>query len=227
MYTKPLRSGRNESGALPGVQRLVANRSSVFSHGARSSLPLGVSISRPVPLQPVDLTFLTFEFPAQAAEKSALIGFFEKQIYFSMHSIKASKNSLAFSSKSDIPLATQTGTAWRATHRAVPLATMKTQRAAALVIRTIFLAVLVFFSAPAVFGQALTNGLVAYWPLDVLQGDKTPDVVSGYDMQARNLVATNVVPGVRSNWSDFIQRHFAKSTAQKWSGSSPNNTKTL
>ena len=28
------------------------------------------------------------------------------------------------------------------------------------------------------FAQALTNGLVAYWPLDELQGGKTPDVVS-------------------------------------------------
>jgi hypothetical protein len=55
-----------------------------------------------------------------------------------------------------------------------------------------------------VFAQALTNGLVAYWPLDELQAGKTPDVVSGYDMQARNLVATNVVAGVRSNAFSFF-----------------------
>jgi len=54
------------------------------------------------------------------------------------------------------------------------------------------------------FAQALTNGLVAYWPLDELQGGKTPDVVSGYDMDARNLVATNIVPGVRSNAFSFF-----------------------
>ena len=28
----------------------------------------------------------------------------------------------------------------------------------------------------------LTDGLVAHWPLDELNGDTTPDVVSGYDM---------------------------------------------
>jgi hypothetical protein len=54
------------------------------------------------------------------------------------------------------------------------------------------------------FAQALTNGLVAYWPLDELQAGKTPDVVSGYDMEARNLVATDVVPGVRTNAFSFF-----------------------
>jgi hypothetical protein len=54
------------------------------------------------------------------------------------------------------------------------------------------------------FAQALTNGLVAYWPLDELQAGKTPDVVSGYDMQVRNMTETNVVAGTRSNAFSFF-----------------------
>ena len=38
----------------------------------------------------------------------------------------------------------------------------------------------------------LTDGLVAHWPLDELNGDTTPDVVSGYNMTADNLTAGNV-----------------------------------
>src|SRR5688500_16739667 len=57
---------------------------------------------------------------------------------------------------------------------------------------------------PNAFSQALTNGLVAYWPLDELQAGKTPDVVGGYDMEARNLVAGDVVPGTRSNAFSFV-----------------------
>lgn len=41
----------------------------------------------------------------------------------------------------------------------------------------------------------ITNSLIAYWPLDTLLGAKTPDLVSGYDMTAVNMVATNVVGG--------------------------------
>ena len=47
------------------------------------------------------------------------------------------------------------------------------------------------FSAPSI-----TNGLVAYWPLDTIIGGKTPDLVSGYDMTVVNMTAAdNVVPG--------------------------------
>ena len=31
----------------------------------------------------------------------------------------------------------------------------------------------------------LADGLVAHWPLDELNGDTTPDLVSGYDMNCR------------------------------------------
>jgi hypothetical protein len=29
---------------------------------------------------------------------------------------------------------------------------------------------------------SLSSGMIAYWPLDTVAGTKTPDVVSGYDM---------------------------------------------
>ncbi|MEC9081407.1 MAG: hypothetical protein VYE44_06480, partial [Verrucomicrobiota bacterium] len=35
----------------------------------------------------------------------------------------------------------------------------------------------------------LKNGLVAYWPLDEVQGSKTPELVNGYDMELTNLSA--------------------------------------
>jgi hypothetical protein len=41
----------------------------------------------------------------------------------------------------------------------------------------------------------LTNGMVAYWPLDEVQGTKTPDVASGYDMELINLTAADLVTG--------------------------------
>ncbi|MGH7973183.1 MAG: LamG-like jellyroll fold domain-containing protein, partial [Limisphaerales bacterium] len=50
----------------------------------------------------------------------------------------------------------------------------------------------------------LTNGLIAYWPLDSIIGGKTPDLVSGYDMTALNLTsAGNVVPGRWGNALSF------------------------
>ncbi len=54
------------------------------------------------------------------------------------------------------------------------------------------------------FAQALTNGLVAYWPLDEILADKTPDVASGYDMQVQNMTQTNIVAGIRSNAFSFF-----------------------
>ncbi len=47
----------------------------------------------------------------------------------------------------------------------------------------------------------VTPGMVAYWPLDVLAGGKSPDLVSGFDMTAVGLVATNVVAG---KWGNAI-----------------------
>jgi hypothetical protein len=42
---------------------------------------------------------------------------------------------------------------------------------------------------------ALKDGLVAYWPLDNVVGTKTPDLVSGYDMELANLTAADLVNG--------------------------------
>jgi hypothetical protein len=47
------------------------------------------------------------------------------------------------------------------------------------------------------------EGLVAHWPLDEIQGTKTPDVVSGYDMEITNLTADDVVPGHAGNAFSF------------------------
>ncbi len=43
--------------------------------------------------------------------------------------------------------------------------------------------------------QNLEEGLVAYWPLDEVQGTKTPDVIGGYDMELSNLSAEDLVDG--------------------------------
>ncbi|MCS1412295.1 MAG: hypothetical protein M2R45_05501 [Verrucomicrobia subdivision 3 bacterium] len=47
--------------------------------------------------------------------------------------------------------------------------------------------------------QDLASGLVSYWPLDEVQGTKTPDLVSGYDMELINLRADDLLPGRRGN----------------------------
>jgi hypothetical protein len=50
----------------------------------------------------------------------------------------------------------------------------------------------------------ITNGLIAYWPLDSVVGTKTPDLVSGYDMNLVNMTAANnVVPGRWGNAMSF------------------------
>jgi len=41
----------------------------------------------------------------------------------------------------------------------------------------------------------LTKGMVAYWPLDEVLGVKTPDLVSGYDLELANLTAADLVTG--------------------------------
>ena len=49
----------------------------------------------------------------------------------------------------------------------------------------------------------LTEGLVAHWPLDEINGETTPDVVSGYDMNVDNMTADNVVEGIYGNAISF------------------------
>ena len=41
----------------------------------------------------------------------------------------------------------------------------------------------------------LSSGLVSHWPLDEVQGSRTPDVVSGYDLDLVNLSAEDLVEG--------------------------------
>ena len=43
--------------------------------------------------------------------------------------------------------------------------------------------------------QNLEDGLVSYWPLDEVRGTKTPDLISGYDMDLTNLTAEDLVEG--------------------------------
>lgn len=49
----------------------------------------------------------------------------------------------------------------------------------------------------------LTNGIVAYWPLDGIAGVKTPDLVSAYDMTVNNMGGTNIVAGKWGNALSF------------------------
>ncbi|MSU22167.1 MAG: LamG domain-containing protein, partial [Pedosphaera sp.] len=56
---------------------------------------------------------------------------------------------------------------------------------------------------------ALKDGLVSYWPLEEVQGTKTPDLVSGYDMDLSNLTAADLVPGKVGKTFSFS---FAKQT---------------
>lgn len=41
----------------------------------------------------------------------------------------------------------------------------------------------------------LSRGLVSHWPLDEIEGTKTPDVISGYDMTLVNLAEADLVEG--------------------------------
>ncbi len=55
------------------------------------------------------------------------------------------------------------------------------------------------------YGTAnLTNGIVAYWPLDAINGVKTPEMVSAYDLTVNNMGASNVVAGKWGNALTFI-----------------------
>ncbi|MCK6499869.1 MAG: LamG domain-containing protein, partial [Nitrospira sp.] len=50
---------------------------------------------------------------------------------------------------------------------------------------------------------ALKDGIVAYWPLDSVVGTKTPDLVSGYDMELSNLTEADLVDGKRGKAFKF------------------------
>ena len=49
----------------------------------------------------------------------------------------------------------------------------------------------------------LRDGLVAHWPLDEIDGETTPDLVSGYDMNVTNLDEDSVVTGKYGNAISF------------------------
>ncbi|MDB4382019.1 hypothetical protein N9Z40_03940, partial [Akkermansiaceae bacterium] len=44
-------------------------------------------------------------------------------------------------------------------------------------------------------GDTLKDDLVSYWPLDEVQGNKTPDLASGFDLVLQNMDASNLVSG--------------------------------
>ncbi len=52
-------------------------------------------------------------------------------------------------------------------------------------------------------GDSLKTDLVAYWPLDVIQGTKTPDLKSGYDLELVNLQPADLVEGHRGKCFQF------------------------
>jgi hypothetical protein len=41
----------------------------------------------------------------------------------------------------------------------------------------------------------VSPGMIVYWPLDTAVGTKTPDIVSGYDLNLQNLTTNDLVPG--------------------------------
>ncbi|HEY5912033.1 MAG TPA: LamG-like jellyroll fold domain-containing protein [Verrucomicrobiae bacterium] len=55
----------------------------------------------------------------------------------------------------------------------------------------------------------ITNGIISYWPLNEVVGNKTVDLVSGYDMTLVNMGLTNVVPG---KWGNAFQFDNASQT---------------
>jgi hypothetical protein len=55
----------------------------------------------------------------------------------------------------------------------------------------------------------LTNNLVAYWPLNTVEGTKTPDLANGYDMTLINMSSTNIVPG---RWGNAMRFYAASAS---------------
>ena len=60
-----------------------------------------------------------------------------------------------------------------------------------------------FFAGFTTLNAQLKDGLIAYWPLDEVQGTKTPELVNGYDMELTNLSAEDVVEGKIGNAFSF------------------------
>jgi hypothetical protein len=52
-------------------------------------------------------------------------------------------------------------------------------------------------------GESLRDSLVAYWPMDIVQGTRTPDLKNGYDLNLVNMTAANLVPGRYGNAFKF------------------------
>ncbi|MDB4653129.1 hypothetical protein OAE39_02510, partial [Akkermansiaceae bacterium] len=44
-------------------------------------------------------------------------------------------------------------------------------------------------------GETLKEELVAYWPLDEIQGNKTPDLANGQDFLLQNIAAADQIEG--------------------------------
>lgn len=61
--------------------------------------------------------------------------------------------------------------------------------------------------------ESLKEGLVSYWPLDVVQGTKTPDLKSAYDLTLENLTEADLVAGRRGRAFSF---NSARSTMLKY-----------
>src|SRR5205809_4654103 len=59
------------------------------------------------------------------------------------------------------------------------------------------------FRSPLV-AQDLSVDLVSYWPMETVQGTKTPDLVSGYDLTLNNLTTNDLVPGIRGTCFSFV-----------------------
>ena len=68
---------------------------------------------------------------------------------------------------------------------------------------TILLGSAFFFVGLNTLHAQLKDGLVAYWPLDEVQGTKTPELVNGYDMELTKLSAEDVVEGRIGNAFSF------------------------
>jgi hypothetical protein len=68
--------------------------------------------------------------------------------------------------------------------------------------RTLLICCLAVWLAPE-SSAALIDGMVSYWPLDTVQGAKTPDVIRGYDFELVNLTAADLVDGKRGKALKF------------------------
>lgn len=66
----------------------------------------------------------------------------------------------------------------------------------------IVIAAIIVLGSNRLYAQ-LDKDLVAYWPLDEVQGSKTPELINGYDMELNNMSADNVVEGKIGNAFSF------------------------